>query len=109
MCQILSAKPKCDGWPWTNMDVNMNRLIIVIIIIIIIIMIIIIITVIVIIVSVMIIKIIKLWICLEETFDMNKDDDVDKNKVGALNSKAKQYSDSSSDEDVTLSGKWVDR
>ena len=24
---------------------------------------------------------------------MNKDDDVDKNKVGALNSKAKQYSD----------------
>ena len=36
---------------------------------------------------------------------MNKDDDVDKNKVGALNIKAKHYSDSSSDEDVKLSGK----
>ena len=83
------------------MDVNMNGLIMVIMIIII--------TVIVIIVLVMIIMIIKLWICLEEVFDMNKDDDVDKNKVGALNIKAKHYSDSSSDEDVKLSGKWVDR
>ena len=94
---ILSAEPKYDGWPRTNMDVNMNRLLITIT------------TIIVIIVLVMIAMIIKLWLCLEELFDRNKDDDLDKNKDGALNSEAKQYSDSSSDEDVKLSGKYLDR
>ena len=97
MYQILSAEPKCDGWPWISMDLNMNGLMIIII------------TAIVIIVLVMKIMIIKLWICLKEICGMNKDDDVDKNKDGALNSKAKQYFDSSSDEDVKLSAKYLDR
>ena len=38
-------------------------------------------------------------------FDMSNGDYVVKNKDGALNSKAKKYSDSSSDEDVKLPGK----
>ena len=44
-----------------------------------------------------------------EVFDMSKDDHDVKNKDGALNSKAKQYSDSGSDEYVKLSGKYLDR
>ena len=92
MYQIFSTEPTCGRWPWTNMDVNMNGPIII--------------KVIVIIVLVIITMIIKLWLsCLGEIFDMSKDDHVDKNKDGALNSKAKQYSDSSSDEDVKLSVK----
>ena len=39
---------------------------------------------------------------------MSKDDHVGKNKDGALSSKAKHYSDISSDEDVKLSGKYLD-
>ena len=70
----------------------------------------IIITVIVIVVLVIMIMIINFWLsCLGEIFVMSKDDHVDKNKDGALNSKAKQYSDSNSDEDVKLSGKYLDR
>ena len=54
--------------------------------------------------------IIKLGLsCLGEIFDMSKDDHVVRNKDGALNSKAKQYSDSSSDEDVKLSSKYLAR
>ena len=74
MHQILSAESKCGGWPWTNMDVNMNDLIITIITIIILIII-----TIKIVILVIMIMIMNLWLCcLGEIFDMSKDDHVDK-------------------------------
>ena len=104
MHQMLPAEPEWGGWSSTNMDLYMNGLTIIIIIIIIIITTT---TVIVVLVTMMIIN---LWLfCLGGIFDMSKDDHVDKNKDDALNNKAKQYSDRNSDEDVKLSGKYLDR
>ena len=98
---MLPAEPEWGGWSWTNMDLYMNGLTIIIIIIIIAT------TVIVVLVTMMIIN---LWLfCLGGIFDMSKDDHVDKNKDDALNDNAKQHSDRNSDEDVKLSGKYLDR
>ena len=100
MHQMLPAEPEWGGWSSTNMDLYMNGLTIIIIIIIAT-------TVIVVLVTMMIIN---LWLfCLGGIFDMSKDDHVDKNKDDALNDNAKQYSDRNSDEDVKLSGKYLDR
>ena len=40
---------------------------------------------------------------------MSKDNHVKKNKEGAQSNKARQYSDINSDEDIKLSGKYLNR